>query len=334
MSRILVYSPNHIGDVCMAMGPVIEKISQHDDLKILCNRVVAEIWRLNSITSDRLIVLEGKHSNPFSKQVAAIRKKRFSEAYLLSPSFRAGWIARSVGAKRIIGENGDYRKALLTQAVNMKEYKKSGAHRLKEYCHILDVSKKNFQVEMDLIPKDYPHIGLNDQQQKNILGIFPGSARGPSKQWPQEHFAELIKILNSREGLVPIVFGGKDDEELGEAIIKSAGTDGVNMCGKTTIAQLASLLKKTSVTVGNDSGGVHLASIVGAPVVSIFGLTDPQKTRPVGDMVSIVEADGEKNEAIQQNSRASTAALASISPKLVAEKTRRLLKGECQQFDI
>jgi heptosyltransferase-2 len=45
----------------------------------------------------------------------------------------------------------------------------------------------------------------------------------------------------------------------------------INLAGKISVSQLASLLKQCRLFISNDSGPVHIASAVGAPVISIFG---------------------------------------------------------------
>ncbi len=324
MSEILVYSPNHIGDVCMAMGPVLRKIQENKKLIILSNKIVAHIWRLHSDTADRVVVIDNKHCNPFSKRSLALRGRNISQAFLLSPSFRAAWVAKSVGAKKVIGEPSDYRWPLITEARRLDEFKKTGAHRQEEYSYILGVEGKT-SFDLDRLPQDHPQIDEDTADLDKLVGIFPGSARGPSKQWPKEHFANLIQLLRTRYGLTSVIFGGPEDIELGENIKKMAGLPCYNMCGRTTLPHLAALLAKMEVVVGNDSGGVHLASIVGTAVVSIFGLTDPKKTRPVGEKVAAVESKANKSEEIKEVSAESARALESIAPSKVVEEAAKLL---------
>ena len=52
--------------------------------------------------------------------------------------------------------------------------------------------------------------------------------------------------------------------------------------------ELAAILKKCSLYVGNDSGITHLAASVETPVVALFGPTDPQVWGPRGENVSIL----------------------------------------------
>jgi ADP-heptose:LPS heptosyltransferase len=57
----------------------------------------------------------------------------------------------------------------------------------------------------------------------------------------------------------------------------------VNRIGQTTIQQLIDELRECRLLLTNDTGTMHLASLLGVPVVAIFGSTEPRMTGPLGD---------------------------------------------------
>jgi ADP-heptose:LPS heptosyltransferase len=65
------------------------------------------------------------------------------------------------------------------------------------------------------------------------------------------------------------------------------------MAGRTTIRQFATIAKKATLFIGNDSGAMHIASAVGTPVVALFGPSSPQEWAPRGGPAEILykEAD-------------------------------------------
>ncbi|MBQ3672811.1 MAG: lipopolysaccharide heptosyltransferase II, partial [Kiritimatiellae bacterium] len=89
-----------------------------------------------------------------------------------------------------------------------------------------------------------------------------------------------------------------------------------------------SLLASCDAVLCNDSGGMHLASAAGTPVVAVFGRTDPDKTGPVGPGAVLVRAEGVSvSRRVARDDPAAVAALASIAPERVAEPCIRLLGG-------
>ena len=50
-----------------------------------------------------------------------------------------------------------------------------------------------------------------------------------------------------------------------------------NLTGKTTLVELASILKNSKLLISGDSGPVHLACAVGTPVIALFRNDIPGK---------------------------------------------------------
>ena len=54
------------------------------------------------------------------------------------------------------------------------------------------------------------------------------------------------------------------------------------MAGRTTIKQFAAIAKKSALYEGSDSGAIHIAAAVGAPVVALFGASNTAEWGPQG----------------------------------------------------
>jgi heptosyltransferase-2 len=66
----------------------------------------------------------------------------------------------------------------------------------------------------------------------------------------------------------------------GEREVVAAALPGGTILPETDVATFAALLSGARLVVANDSGPSHVAAAVGAPLVAIFGVTDPARTRP------------------------------------------------------
>ena len=80
-----------------------------------------------------------------------------------------------------------------------------------------------------------------------------------------------------------VLFGTPKDAEIGEQIAAGLGDSCVNRIGQTTLDQLIVALRECRLLLTNDTGTMHLASLLGVPVVAIFGSTEPGLTGPLGD---------------------------------------------------
>jgi len=95
-----------------------------------------------------------------------------------------------------------------------------------------------------------------------------------TKQLPEEKWIELIKLKSSEAKIYLI--GGPDDFSLCNRILKESSVDDIeNLAGKLSLMESAALIKDAKRTYVNDSGPLHLASSVNAPVTAFFCSTTP-----------------------------------------------------------
>ncbi|RLB07542.1 MAG: lipopolysaccharide heptosyltransferase II, partial [Deltaproteobacteria bacterium] len=121
--------------------------------------------------------------------------------------------------------------------------------------------------------------------EKLLIGFNPGATYGDAKCWPPGRFVELGRKLIEDYDASIIIFGSRTPKEmaLNTAIAQGIGEGCLNLSGKTSLLQLASLLRQCKLLVTNDTGTMHLAAAVGTQVVAIFGPTDPRATSPLGE---------------------------------------------------
>jgi heptosyltransferase-2 len=79
------------------------------------------------------------------------------------------------------------------------------------------------------------------------------------------------------------MLGTKNDAAIGEIIAANLGDKCVNRIGETSLDELISELRCCRALLTNDTGTMHLAALLGVPVVAIFGSTEPQLTGPLGE---------------------------------------------------
>ena len=118
-----------------------------------------------------------------------------------------------------------------------------------------------------------------------IVTVCPRT-RWESKQWPPERFAHVAAALVRELGARVVLAGGEADKPVAEAIRDAAGQDVIedviNLAGDLTLREFAHLCRLSRLVISCDSGPMHLAAAVEAPVVAIFGPTAPWRTGPFG----------------------------------------------------
>jgi ADP-heptose:LPS heptosyltransferase len=109
--------------------------------------------------------------------------------------------------------------------------------------------------------------------------LHPGTG-WPLKLWPAERWGGLAASLARRFGCRPLVTGGPAERALVERVVAASGGQAVGVAGRLSLGSFAALLERAEVVVASDSGPLHLAAMVGAPVVGLYGPVAPAQAGP------------------------------------------------------
>ncbi|MFH0913649.1 MAG: GT4 family glycosyltransferase PelF [Candidatus Omnitrophota bacterium] len=169
-------------------------------------------------------------------------------------------------------------------------------HRIKDERPLLDPVTHQFRIlnmlgieleslSLELWPtqEDISHIDefLNSEwlsANQLLVGInISASSRWPSKNWPPQHLVKLCTELSRRDIRVAIT-GTEKDSAQAELLINSLKNIKItNACGRTTVNQLACLIKRCAVFISCDSAPLHVAASQGVPFIALFGPTEPRR---------------------------------------------------------
>ena len=117
---------------------------------------------------------------------------------------------------------------------------------------------------------------------------YPGSSgKGSHKRWDPDRFRAALTEIRERTGGSVLV--GWGPAEKGEARELAAALDAPAI-PPTTIRQLVHVLARCDLFVGMDTGPMHLAGLVGTPVVAVFGRSDPRVHGPAAHLPGLVVA--------------------------------------------
>jgi heptosyltransferase I len=121
---------------------------------------------------------------------------------------------------------------------------------------------------------------------------FIPCSRWQTKNWRPERFVQVGRALQEKAGATIFIVGSPQDQPTCDMIERQLGGRVVNLCGKTTLVELGSLLQEMNLAITVDSGPMHMAAAVGTPVLAVFGATDPKRTGPYGDRHRVIVVDG------------------------------------------
>jgi ADP-heptose:LPS heptosyltransferase len=110
--------------------------------------------------------------------------------------------------------------------------------------------------------------------------LHPGSG-WPVKNWPSRRWGEVAAALAARYDTAPVVVGGKREGDLVERVVQASGGRAVTPGRPLSLGGLAALHRSARLVIATDSGPLHLAAMMGAPVVGLYGPADPLVFAPL-----------------------------------------------------
>ena len=116
----------------------------------------------------------------------------------------------------------------------------------------------------------------------DLMVVMAPGAGWPGKMWPCDRFAEVAEWLTRERRLRVVIVGAAGENELGACIVRRV-PEAIDLVGQTSWGQLAGVLQRARLWIGNDSGSMHLAAALNVPTVALFGPTVVSKWAPRGE---------------------------------------------------
>lgn len=289
MKNILIVKPSALGDVIQATC-ILPVIKQHyPDAKI--SWFVFE--RNQDIVVDHPLIdsVFIAHKNLFHL-IKQLRRVDFDAVIDLQGLLRSALIAFFSGCNRRIGfANGREMSPLFyTEKYDIPI---ESVHAVDRYLLLLEKlgMPKPKEVQFPLPIKDEHRNRIKQMfKREKIITIGP-TARWPSKCWPESSFAALANKLIEKTKAKIVLVGAPNETAIINNVIKAMQHDGIDLCGQLSLMEIAALLERSSLFVGNDSALMHMASATKTPTVAIFGPTDPKRTGPYNPLAKVVKAE-------------------------------------------
>lgn len=301
-ARVVLRAPNWLGDVVMAAPAFMAVRAAWPEAHIAVavpSPFVPMVEMIDGV--DEGVPLGGKGVRGLTAQRAdaeRLRKGGYDLAILFTNSFGSAWVVRQAGIAERWGYRRDLRGALLTRAIRPRATTRVSPHHADYYAalvHALGLPRPELAVRLS-IPEDVrasAEVVLREagwDGQAPLLGCAPGAAYGTAKQWPPSYVARAAaQWVQTRDGVVVLVGAGADRPAVDEVVrqaraLMPSALSGrlIDLTSRTSLAQLAAVLARSTRVLANDSGAMHLAAAVGTPVVAVFGPTNEHATSPLG----------------------------------------------------
>ena len=325
--RILIRSSNWLGDAVMSVPAVraIKRGRPDAHVTIAAPAKIAAMWKLIPDV-DAIIPLPNGSLFPV---VSLLKRQPVFDAAILFPnSLRVALESWLSGIRRRVGYPGHWRKWLMNQIVSKPRKPRPPEHHSVRFLRI--ASECGAETSNIQAPTTNTQSRVANEAIK--IGLCPGAEYGPAKRWLPERFAQVAAKVSAQSSAQWILFGTKNDAATGNQIAAAIGDHCVNRIGHTTLDQLIDELRECRLVLTNDTGTMHLASLLGLPVVAIFGSTEPHLTGPLGNGHIVLRHHVECSPCFLRECPIDFRCMKAISAQEVADAVLSML-GEKLQLD-
>lgn len=296
MKRILIVRLSALGDIVHAL-PVLASLKRAlPDVEVdwLVEERYAAILALARPLHRRIIVRASTSrelpdadlfGGPLGYVRAAmfLRAQGYDAALDLQGLIKSAVWARLSGARRVIGfDRAHLREPLAASLYSETVVPADAPHVVQKNLSILSALQiPAGAVELPLSPvtsaETTAAISAAGGRGRYIV-LNPGAA-WPNKRWPPDRFGALAATLRDRTGLPSLVTWGPSEGALAEAIA-GASRGAATLAPSTTVGDLAVLFRDAALVVSGDTGPLHIAAAMGAPLVGLYGPTWPERNGP------------------------------------------------------
>ncbi|SMP06726.1 heptosyltransferase-2 [Desulfurobacterium pacificum] len=272
--KILIFQTAFLGDLILT-SPLIKSVKKsfpETEVSLVVRKGFKSVFAQSPYLSE-IIEFDKKGIFRFS---SFLKSKNFDLVISPHRSHRTSLILFLSGIRRRIGFDKSGFAFLYTDRVKHKMEKR--VHEIDRNLNLL-TPLKNYSLIVD----NEPELPISDEEaektakkfklEKPFIVLAPGSV-WKTKAWLSENFAKVGDYFY-KQGFQVVIVGSNKDAPYCQVTEENMKGKAKNLCGKTTLREFFSIIKRASLVISNDSSPVHAAVSFNTPVVEIYGATVP-----------------------------------------------------------
>ncbi len=268
---ILVFSNTALGDTILSTPALcaLRQCFPEARISLFLHRNLMPLFR-DHPCADRLIPFHGGFRR-FHSTMKALRATRPDVALLLHSNAPQDIPMAYLAGARVILKTptrSPFRHLLSAQMQPRDDHE---ARRRMDLVRALDCKA---EIPPLRLPDRFARRPCNELR----IGIQAGASNW-YKMWPYERFSEVIRALSEQYPNAKFILTGSPSERGLCNKIESTSSPATieNLCGKTTLEELANIIGGLSLLITNDTGTLHLAAALEVPTVSLFSPTSSRE---------------------------------------------------------
>lgn len=267
--KILIIRFSSIGDIVLTT-PVIRCLKtqlENPGIHYLTKKQYEPLLRANPYI-DKIHLLERNVKSVKEE----LKKEKFDYVIDLHRNIRSLKVKSALDCPSFTFNKLNFEKFLM---VNLKVDALPELHIVNRYFEaVAELGVKNDGKGLDYFIPIGEGFDLNDLPYSFQTGYYVWAigAKHHTKKYPVEKVIEVLKEFDR-----PVVLlGGIEEDAEGDQIRNETGDHVINLCGKLTLNQSASIIKNAETVITNDTGMMHIAAAYQQEIISIWGNTIPE----------------------------------------------------------
>ena len=282
MNRILIVRLGSLGDLIHTLPAVAALRRAHPAATIdwLIDAPHRELIELVPVVSS-LVVLPDRTARAWLQVRRQLRGREYDVAIDFQGLLKSAALARLSGARRVLGfDRASLREGTAAPFYTERVAGGEGGHVIHKNLRLAGAAGA---VSDGL---EFPIASVTSIAGATIASasggryalINPGAA-WPNKRWPPDRFGAVAEHLRRRHDLTPVILWGPGEQDVAEAVLAASNETAV-IAPATRLPDLIAAARGARLMVSGDTGPLHIAAAVDAPVVALFGPTDPRRNGP------------------------------------------------------
>ena len=282
--NLLIHSPNWLGDIVMSIPAIYLIREKYSDIKItvMSKKSMFGIFTVSGLIDECLELKRFPH----------LRKYHFDVALLFPNSFESAFRVFGHGIKKRVGYKSDGRNFMLTDAVDRKNVR--WINTSDYYVNLLKaigIDKKRPPIKLnirdEILNKAKEYMKEINPDNKIVFAYGIGATNSIGKIWKEEYFAETANYLSNKYDALTLFITTPNEKEISDKISAMLYNDPV--IPYMPLDMIAAILSLCDGFIGNDSGAMHVASIVGIPTLALYFATPAYQNYPIGINSHVIE---------------------------------------------
>ena len=285
---ICVVRLSAIGDTCHALAVVRRLQDNWPDARITWIIGKTEASLMSEISDIEFIVFDkskGRHA--YDEVRVELKGRNFDVALCMHASMRVNLLCRAIPTAVRLGFDRARARDFQWLFTNYRIPAAENEHALEammSFATTIGAKSTPLRWDLPLSSQATGYAARFEDCRRPVVVISPCSSQRSRnfRNWSVDNYAVIVRHLQQEHGCTVVLTGGRSnlETEYGDKLCRAADREIIDLIGKSSLQELAAVIKTADLVICPDSGPAHVATAVGTPVIGLYATSNPARTGP------------------------------------------------------